>query len=229
MSRSVTVTDGVLTEEDVLRRSRAANLGSVKHLTIYGAGSEHHNRRLHSRSHPPIASAHHRVPAVRGSARRIYRVPADALRDALARWKPGGRSTPHAHIVWDARRAAVGLVTRATCTCAQVVTLAPFASCAALIELFLRSNAICDLEEVTHTTPLGLRPLVHGIVLRDALCSPAYERPRSYAGHAPAPAPAAAHPLAARQPGGEQAQLPRFCAQPVAAAQGKEYYLGSSD
>ena len=105
MSRSVTVTDGVLTEEDVLRRSRAANLGSVKHLTIYGAGSEHHNRRLHSRSHPPIASAHHRVPAVRGSARRIYRVPADALRDALARWKPGGRSTPHAHIVWDARRA----------------------------------------------------------------------------------------------------------------------------
>ena len=41
MSRSVTVTDGVLTEEDVLRRSRAANLGSVKHLTIYGAGSEH--------------------------------------------------------------------------------------------------------------------------------------------------------------------------------------------
>ena len=156
MSRSVTVTDGVLTEEDVLRRSRAANLGSVKHLTIYGAGREHHNRRLHSRSHPPIASAHHRVPAVRGSARRIYRVPADALRDALARWKPGGRSTPHAHIVWDARRAAVGLVTRATCTCAQVVTLAPFASCAALIELFLRSNAICDLEEVTHTTPLGL-------------------------------------------------------------------------
>ena len=157
MSRSVSVTDGVLTEEDVLRRSRAANLGSVKHLTIYGAGSEHHNRRLHSRSHPPIASAHHRVPAVRGSARRIYRVPADALRDALARWKPGGRSTPHAHIVWDARRAAVGLVTRAACTCAQVVTLAPFASCAALIELFLRSNAICDLEEVTHTTPLGLR------------------------------------------------------------------------
>ena len=37
------------------------------------------------------------------------------------------------------------------CSCAQVVTLAPFASCAALIELFLRSNAICDLEEVTHT------------------------------------------------------------------------------
>ena len=159
MSRSVTVTDGVLTEEDVLKRSRAANLGSVKHLTIYGAGSEHQATAC---SHPPIASAHHRrVPAVRGSARRIYRVPADALRDALARWKPGGRSTPHAHTVWDAGRASAGLVTRATCTCAQVVTLAPFASCAALIELFLRSNAICDLEEVTHTTPLGLRPLMH--------------------------------------------------------------------
>ena len=147
MSRSVTVTDGVLTEEDVLRHSRSASLGSVKHLTIYGAGSEHQTAACK----PPIASAHHRVPAVRGSARRIYRVPADALRDALARWKPGGRSTPHVHTVWDAGRAAVGLVTRATCTCAQVVTLAPFASCAALIELFLRSNAICDLEEVTHT------------------------------------------------------------------------------
>ena len=47
------------------------------------------------------------------------------------------------------RRAALYLAMHAACT--QVATLAPFASCAALIELFLRSNAIGDLEEVAHT------------------------------------------------------------------------------
>ena len=53
---SATITDGVLTEEDVLRRSRAASLDAVKHLTIYGAGSEHHTLPEDPRAPPPAHS-----------------------------------------------------------------------------------------------------------------------------------------------------------------------------
>ena len=56
MRASATVTDGVLTEEDVLRRSRAASLDTVKHLTIYGAGSEHHTLPEDPRAPPPAHS-----------------------------------------------------------------------------------------------------------------------------------------------------------------------------
>ena len=93
---SATITDGVLTEEDVLRRSRAASLDTVRHLTIYGAGSEH---RTSPEDRPSCTactlsltfrwSLRTTAPAMRGSARRIHRIPADTLRDALARRKPG--------------------------------------------------------------------------------------------------------------------------------------------
>ena len=83
---SATITDGVLTEEDVLRRSRAASLDTVRHLTIYGAGSEH---RTSPEDRPSCTactlsltfrwSLRTTAPAMRGSARRIHRVPADTL------------------------------------------------------------------------------------------------------------------------------------------------------
>ena len=97
---SATITDGVLTEEDVLRRSRAASLDTVKHLTIYGAGSEHHTLPEDPCAPPPALTRTLRwslrtaAPVARGSARRIHRVPADPLRDALARRKSGGHHRP---------------------------------------------------------------------------------------------------------------------------------------
>ena len=121
---SATITDGVLTEEDVLRRSRAASLDTVRHLTIYGAGSEH---RTSPEDRPSCTactlsltfrwSLRTTAPAMRGSARRIHRVPADTLRDALARRKPGTcwhaacACTLLAH-----RRAAFNLAMRHMCT-----------------------------------------------------------------------------------------------------------------
>ena len=57
---SATITDGVLTEEDVLRRSRAASLDTVRQLTIYGAGSEH---RTSPEDRPSCTACHSLSPS----------------------------------------------------------------------------------------------------------------------------------------------------------------------